>query len=66
VLFNVDGNSKDYIVLVVGEWMCLEHWWNDSDGGKKNQSTLRKTCQCHFVHHKSQMDWLGIELGPSQ
>jgi len=34
-------------------------------GGKK-QSTLRKTCHCHFVHHKSHMDWLGIEPGPSQ
>jgi hypothetical protein len=101
-LFSVDGNSKAYIVSVVGEWMSIEHrwngsewmsiehrwngsewmsiehrwngseWmsiehrWNDSDGRKKNRSTLRKTCQCHFVHHKSHMDWLGIEPGPSQ
>jgi hypothetical protein len=20
--------------------------------------------QCHFVHHKSYMTWLGLELGP--
>jgi len=35
VLFNVDGNSKDYIVSVLGEWLSIELWWNDSDGGQK-------------------------------
>ena len=23
-----------YTVLVVGGWMCMEQWWNDTDRGK--------------------------------
>jgi hypothetical protein len=26
--------EKHYIVWVVGEWMSMEHWWNDTDRGK--------------------------------
>jgi hypothetical protein len=32
--------------------------------GKKNQSTRRKTAQCHFVHHKSHLTRPGLERGP--
>jgi len=33
--------EKHYIVWVVGEWMGMEHWWNDTDRG--NWSTGRET-----------------------
>jgi len=33
--------EKHLIASVVEEWMCMEHWWNDTDRG--NWSTGRKT-----------------------
>jgi hypothetical protein len=33
--------EKHYTASVVGEWMSMEHWWNDTDRG--NWSTGRKT-----------------------
>ena len=45
---------------------CRTRWiWSigDTDRGKPNYSG-RKLSQYHFVHHKSHMDWPGIELGP--
>jgi hypothetical protein len=46
--------------------------WLWSTGGmiltRENRMTQEKKNpvppQCHFVHHKSQMDWPGMELGP--
>ena len=32
--------EKHYIAWVVGEWMGMEHWWNDTDRG--NWSTGRE------------------------
>ena len=51
---------QDSPVFISGKssmWMkmCMEHWWND----RKNRSTLRETCQWHFVHHKSQAECPG-------
>ena len=28
----------------------------------ENRNTEKNLSQCHFAHHKSDMDWLGIEL----
>lgn len=38
----------------------MEHYWNNTDRGepKKLRSILS---QCHYVHHKSHMDFPGIE-----
>jgi hypothetical protein len=38
------------------EWL-----WNYYDNKLRN---LRNPFQCHFVHHKSNMDWHGIDLQP--
>jgi hypothetical protein len=39
--------------------MSMEHWWTDTDRGKQKQSK-ENLSQCHFVHHKSDMDRPGI------
>jgi hypothetical protein len=41
----------------------MENRWNEIDRGKPKQSG-KNLCQWHFVHHKSHMDWPGIEPGP--
>jgi hypothetical protein len=40
----------------------MEHLWNETDRGKSKYSGKNLT-QYHFVHHKSHMDWHGIEAG---
>ena len=56
ILFNYDVKWKDYVASVIDEWMCMEHQLNDTG----------RNSYCHFVHHKSHMNWPGIEPGPVQ
>jgi hypothetical protein len=40
--------------------MVYEHWWNDIDRRKLKKSE-KNLSQCHFVRHKSHMEWPGRE-----
>ena len=37
----------------------MGHWGDDTEGGKQTISE-RNLSHCHFVDHKSHMDWPGI------
>jgi hypothetical protein len=45
-------------------FQVMKHRWNEADRGKPKYSGGKNLSQCHFVHHKSPMDWPGIETGP--
>ena len=54
--------EKHYTVWVVGEWMSVEQWWNDSDRG--NWSTGRETFPSTTLSTKNpHIDW--PEMGPA-
>jgi hypothetical protein len=55
----VDGE-----VSVTDEWnVSVEDYWKDTD--KRRPKYLEKNMSyCLFGHHKSHMEWPGIELGP--
>jgi hypothetical protein len=47
----------------VDQWMRMEPWWNDTDWGILKYLE-KNVLWCHFVCHKSRMDWPGPEAGP--
>jgi hypothetical protein len=44
-------------------FLVMQHRWNEIDRGKPKYS-YKNLSQCHFIHHKSHMDWTGIESPP--
>ena len=50
------GNDSTQIKL------SLRRWWNYTDSGNDKYWEKRLT-HCRFVHHKSYVDWPGIEPG---
>jgi len=55
--------DKHYIVWVVGEWMGMEHWCNDTDRGNL-KCCGEKISQCTAVYHQLSIYQPVIELGP--
>jgi hypothetical protein len=51
------------MISVFSFFRVMEHRWNETDRGKPKYSG-KNLSQCHFVYHKSRMDWPGIEPGP--
>jgi hypothetical protein len=41
--------------------MSMDDWWNDTDRVKPKYLE-KNLSKCHFVYHKSCIDWPGIEL----
>jgi hypothetical protein len=49
--------SKIIIASATDQSMAMHQQWNDTDRGNLKQ----KLYQQNFPHHKSQMEWRGIE-----
>jgi hypothetical protein len=60
--YQKDKRAKPRKVFKVLKNMSMEHWWNDIDRAKLKYSG-KKLSQCHFVHHKSHMNWFRLEPG---
>jgi hypothetical protein len=43
--------------------MTAEHWWNGTDK-EKPKYTGKNLSKCNFAHHKSNIQWPGMEIGP--
>ena len=44
-------------IRIVGDWWeSMEHWWIDTDR-RENAVRENSPSQCHFIHHKSYVEW---------
>jgi len=50
------STTRLHSLRVLDAIMSVEHWWNDTDGGKPKYS-VKKLSQCHFALHKSHKFW---------
>jgi hypothetical protein len=75
--FRREGFLVNWKIVWNKSWETLDYWlvrtWFDYRHGApvewnckrvKPKYSGKKLSQCHFVHHKSHMDWPGIETGP--
>jgi len=51
--------EKHYTAWVVDGWMSMAQWWNDAE--RRNTSRYKILSQCHIIHYKCHMAWLGIQ-----
>jgi len=45
--------------------MNMDQWWNDTDMGNLKCSE-KNLSHCRFIHHKSHIDYCGVDARPSQ
>jgi hypothetical protein len=48
---------------MINERMYMAQGWNDTSR-EKHKYSAKTLSQCHFIQHKSDEDWPGIEIGP--
>ena len=49
-------SEKHYTARVVDEWMCMEHWWNETDRGKLKYWE-KNIMQCGLDEWMSMEQW---------
>jgi hypothetical protein len=63
VVVHVDGPPTGLLFIPQMIYDYGEPRWNNTDRGNRKNSD-RTLSQCHFIHHKSHMDWAGREPVP--